>query len=108
MCAIMHVVPNSWIRRGVKAMAVVGDHARPPERGIVVLLYHRVGGGSGLQVADVKRVILESATRMPDRMVARPGASGDVVKFGDLSATGGIVNAYAALKLAEQLSAARP
>src|SRR5439155_25543472 len=43
-----------------------------------------------LSAADVKRVILESATRMPDRMVARPGASGDVVKFGDLSATGGI------------------
>ena len=61
-----------------------------------------------LSAADVKRVILESATRMPDRMVARPGASGDVVKFGELSATGGIVNAYAALKLAEQLSAARP
>jgi subtilisin family serine protease len=60
-----------------------------------------------LSATDVKRVILESATRLGDRTVVRPG-SGDRVPFGDLSATGGIVNAYAAVRMAEQLSAARP
>jgi len=56
-----------------------------------------------LSAADVKRIILESATRMGDVMVVRPG-DGTKVKFGDLSATGGIVNAYSAIRMAEQLS----
>jgi subtilisin family serine protease len=54
-----------------------------------------------LTATDVKRIILESSTRFPDKMVVRPGASGDRVRFGDLSATGGIVNAYAAVRMAE-------
>lgn len=61
-----------------------------------------------LTAADVKRVILETATRMPDRMVLRPGDGGATVRFGDLSATGGIVNAYAALRMAAQLATPRP
>jgi subtilisin family serine protease len=56
-----------------------------------------------LTAADVKRIIIESATRMPDRMTLQPGSdSGTKVPFGSLSATGGIVNAYNALRLAEQ------
>ena len=61
-----------------------------------------------LAATDVKRIILESATKLGDRMVVRPGEAGDKVRFGDLSVTGGIVNAYAALKMAQQLSASRP
>lgn len=57
--------------------------------------------------ADVKRIILESATRYADQMVARPGGEG-TVRFGDLSVTGGVVNAYEAVKLAEQLSVTKP
>lgn len=55
-----------------------------------------------LSAADVKRIILASASRYPAQMVARPGAKeGDpLVPFGTLSVTGGIVNAYAALQLA--------
>ncbi len=53
-----------------------------------------------LTAADVRRIILESATRMPDLMVVRPGEGGGRVRFGDLSSTGGIVNAYAAVKMA--------
>ncbi|MEX2154965.1 MAG: S8 family peptidase [Gemmatimonadaceae bacterium] len=60
-----------------------------------------------LNAADVKRIILESATTMADAMVARPG-DGAKVRFGDLSATGGIVNAYYALRLAEQRSGSSP
>ncbi|MEX2177454.1 MAG: S8 family serine peptidase [Gemmatimonadaceae bacterium] len=61
-----------------------------------------------LTATDVRRVITESAVRRVDQMVVRPGAEGGMVKFGDLSVTGGIVNAYAALRLAEQLSSTRP
>lgn len=61
-----------------------------------------------LSAADVKRILLESATRYADQTVVRPGEAGGTVRFGDLSATGAIVNAYEAVKLAEQLSATKP
>ncbi len=54
-----------------------------------------------LSAADLKRIILASATRYADREVVRPGSQGTHVPFGTLSSTGGIVNAYAALKMAE-------
>jgi subtilisin family serine protease len=62
-----------------------------------------------LTAADVKRIILASATRRGEQMVVRPGSpNGEKVRFGSLSATGGIVNAYAAVRMAEQTSATRP
>ena len=62
-----------------------------------------------LSAADVKRIILDSATRYADQRVVRPGAqNGEQVPFGSLSITGGVVNAYSALKLAEQMSTAKP
>ena len=61
-----------------------------------------------LTAADVKRIVLESATKLPDRKVVRPGDGGDTTSFGELSATGGIVNAYNALKMAEEMSRVRP
>ena len=62
-----------------------------------------------LSAADVKRIILDSATRYADQKVVRPGAqNGEQVTFGSLSITGGVVNAYSAVKLAEQLSATKP
>ena len=36
------------------------------------------------------------------------GEAGGTVRFGELSATGAIVNAYEAVKLAEQMSATKP
>lgn len=54
-----------------------------------------------LTAAEVKRIILESATNYADTMVVRPGSqSGEKVRFGELSRTGGVVNAYAAVKAA--------
>ncbi len=54
-----------------------------------------------LTAADVKKLILDTATRYGDTMVARPGSSdGEKVRFGALSSTGGVVNAYAAVKAA--------
>lgn len=52
-----------------------------------------------LTAKQVKDIILESAT-VVDQMVYKPN-SDEVVHFSELSVTGGIVNAYEALKLAE-------
>ncbi len=57
-----------------------------------------------LSAEQVKAVILESATKYPGQVTV-PGG-GSRVAFGQLSATGGVVNAYAALQLAEQRAAA--
>src|SRR5262245_65568140 len=38
------------LQQTVKATAAVVDSVRRTPRGVVVLIYHRVGGGSGLQV----------------------------------------------------------
>jgi subtilisin family serine protease len=54
-----------------------------------------------LSAADVKQIILESATSHADRMALRPG-DGTPVRFGELSVTGAIVNAYEALRLASE------
>jgi subtilisin family serine protease len=55
-----------------------------------------------LSAADVRRILLESATRHGDRLVTRPGRDDARVRFGDLSVTGAIVNAYEAVRMAEQ------
>jgi subtilisin family serine protease len=72
--------------------------ASPVVAGLAALLLSHYPNLTG---ADVKRIILESATKLSDQMVARPGEGGGQARFGDLSATGGIVNAYSALRLAE-------
>jgi subtilisin family serine protease len=54
---------------------------------------------------QVKTILLASAARHPGQLVVRPGSENTKVPFGSLSSTGGIVNAYYALKLAEELSA---
>lgn len=65
-----------------------------------------------LTAADVKKVILGSVTKLGAQMVVqpgegRPGERRPMVQFGMLSATGGIVNAYNAIKMAEELSNAK-
>ncbi len=61
-----------------------------------------------LSAADVKRVILESSTKLPGRTTLLPGSeSAEKVPFETLSATGGIVNAFNALRMAEQAAAAK-
>ena len=56
-----------------------------------------------LNALDVKRIILESATKLNGSTI-KPGAESKV-PFSELSATGAVVNAHAALRLAEQLAA---
>ena len=54
-----------------------------------------------LKAKQVKEIIEQSA--LPVNLeVNRPGSEGETVKFSDLSATGGLANAYSAIKMAEQ------
>jgi subtilisin family serine protease len=56
-----------------------------------------------LTPAQVRQVLLDSAVRFPDQMVVRPGTEDELVRFGELSVTGGIVNALTAVRMAEEL-----
>lgn len=55
-----------------------------------------------LTASDVKRILLESSTKYADLTVAQPG-TGTPVPFGTLSATGGVVNAYQAVRMAMEM-----
>jgi subtilisin family serine protease len=55
-----------------------------------------------LSAADVREILMASVTKLPDVRVVPPGAPPEVkVPFGTLSVSGGIINAYEAVKLAE-------
>jgi peptidoglycan/xylan/chitin deacetylase (PgdA/CDA1 family) len=45
----------------LKSMAVVADRVRAPARGVVVLIYHRVGGGSALELDLPRDTFAEQA-----------------------------------------------
>ena len=95
---VLSTVPNgTYERLSGTSMAA------PVVTGLAALLmaYH-----PELRAADVKRIILESATRV-SVTVARPG-DGARVPFASLSVTGGVVNAYEALRMAQQQGAPRP
>jgi subtilisin family serine protease len=61
-----------------------------------------------LSPADVRDIVLQSVRTFPGLMVALPGSEGQQVPFAGLSRTGGVVDAYAAVKLALQREAIRP
>jgi hypothetical protein len=56
---------------------------------------------------QVRDILIASVRKLPDLEVRRPG-DGATVRFGTLSRTGGVVDAYAAVKLALQQVAPRP
>ncbi len=60
-----------------------------------------------LTAEQVRAIILESATRFPNQRVIKPGEESAQVAFSELSVTGGVVNAYEALRLAAQRAGAR-
>jgi subtilisin family serine protease len=72
--------------------------ASPVVAGVAALLMSYF---PNLTASDVKRIIMQSSTKLADQMVAKPGEGGGTVKFGDLSVSGGIVNVFAAVKMAE-------
>jgi subtilisin family serine protease len=58
-----------------------------------------------LTAPDVKRIILETATPLGDRTVVLPGQEEETrARFARLAATGGIVNAYDAVRRALEIS----
>lgn len=61
-----------------------------------------------LTPADVREIILQSVRTFPDAMVPLPGGEGQRVPFAALSRTGGLLDAYAAVKLALQRETLRP
>jgi subtilisin family serine protease len=94
---ILSTVPGGYERDSGTSMAA------PVVTGLAALLLDYF---PNLTAADVKRIILASAVRHADQSVEKPG--GGSVRFGDLSATGGIVNAYAAIKMAQEQAGVRP
>ena len=93
---ILSTVPGGYERDSGTSMAA------PVVTGLAALIMDYF---PNLTAADVKRIILASAVRHSDQSVQKPG--GGSASFGELSATGGIVNAYAAIKMAQE-QAVRP
>jgi subtilisin family serine protease len=94
---ILSTVPGGYERDSGTSMAA------PVVTGLAALLMDYF---PTLTAADVKRIILASAARHTDQSVQKPG--GGSIRFGELSATGGIVNAYAAIKMAMEQTGVRP
>jgi subtilisin family serine protease len=88
--AIYSTVPGGYERLDGTSMAA------PVVTGVAAML---MAYFPELTAADVKRVLLASAARHAKQRVIRPGTEDDRVAFGALSATGGIVNAYEAVKM---------
>jgi subtilisin family serine protease len=58
-----------------------------------------------LTAAQVKEILVKSSVKFADEKVNKPGEEkGETVAFGDLSISGGIINAYEAVKLAESMT----
>ncbi len=53
-----------------------------------------------MTAAQVRELILATVRTMPGQQVAKPGTQGEMVPFSELSRTGGIIDAYAAVKRA--------
>ena len=96
---ILSTVPgNQYERDSGTSMAA------PVVSGLAALI---LGYYPNLTASDVKRIIMSSVTRV-DQQVNRPGDDSAKVPFSSLSVTGGIVNAYNAIKMADEVSNAKP
>jgi subtilisin family serine protease len=78
--------------------------AAPVVSGVAALLMAYFPELTPLQVREI---ILASATPFADRRVARPGEDAGRARFGELSVTGGVVNAFAAVRMADEIVAAQ-
>lgn len=79
---------SALLRRTVKVASAGADRLRPHVAGVVILIYHRVGGGSGLEidldagVFDAQMAALAASNRVVSLGVAleRLDAPGDVAR----------------------------
>ncbi|HYW07810.1 MAG TPA: S8 family serine peptidase, partial [Longimicrobium sp.] len=97
--AILSTVPGSRYERNSGT-----SMAAPVVSGVAALL---MAYFPTLTAPQVKQIILDSATRHAEAMVTKPGSEDETIRFGDLSTTGGIVNVYAAFRMAERMTAGR-
>lgn len=74
--------------------------AAPMVSGVVALVWAYY---PHLTAAQLKDVLLRSAVRYTDETVVQPGTEDQEVPFNTLSVTGGVVNAYEALRLAASM-----
>ncbi len=72
--------------------------ASPVTAGVAALLLSYF---PDLSAADVKDILMKSVRTFDGLMVTKPGTKDEMVNFADLSTSGGIVNAYEAVKLAD-------
>jgi hypothetical protein len=56
-----------------------------------------------LEPRDVRRIIIESATPLRERSVVVPGEDERVARFEELASSGGIVNAFEAIRMAQRM-----
>ena len=73
--------------------------AAPATSGVAALLMSYY---PGLEATQVKDILKRSSRKFDNLKVRRPGKE-DLVEFSDLSVTGGIINAYEAVKMAESM-----
>lgn len=73
--------------------------AAPVVSGVAALLMSQF---PTLTAADVKRILMATVTTFPDAQVLKPGSRSERVPFASLSVSGGIVNAYEAVKMAQR------
>jgi cell wall-associated protease len=81
--------------------------AAPVTSGIAALLMSYFPHLTAVQVRDI---LLKSAIKNPKIKVKKPGAEDEdaLVEFGELSVTGGVVNAYEAIKMAQSIKVKMP
>src|SRR5207245_11097111 len=65
---------SALLRRTVKVASAGADRLRPRVAGVVILLYHRVGGGSSLEI--------DLAPQLFDEQMAAVAASNRVLSLG--------------------------
>lgn len=75
--------------------------AAPSTAGVAALVMSYYPDLTAFQVRDILR---KSARKFENLTVIRPGDSGIEVDFSELSITGGLINAYEAMKMAESMS----
>ena len=79
------------------------SYAAPVVSGVAALL---MAYFPALTAADVRRILIASATPYREVMVTLPGTEKQQVPFGTLSVAGGVVNAYEAVRMAQREAAA--
>jgi cell wall-associated protease len=74
--------------------------AAPTVAGVAALLWSYYPELNAVQIKDI---LMKSSVKYAKMKVAQPGDSEKMVKFGDLSKSAGVVNAYEAIKLADKM-----